>query len=181
MDLADLPESPELLSALKMAKQLLAERKADEAKQVLADAREFATHPVWRARLARMTTLTSYVASYWGAAQKRLATFKAGNEAVIGDKRVMVVEKSATQLIIRSAGRNQTIDLTALTQGQTERLADGWLDENAPSTKIFRGAMMAVTPGHDATECLTLWREAEASGEIKLHDLTLVLDELKEY
>lgn len=178
---SDTPPTSQLLESLQLAKRLLGERKATQAKVVLEEARQLATDPSSRARVARMTTLATYVESYWNAAQKQIASFRAGNEAEIGGQRVMVVEKSSEKLIIRTAGRNRTIDLTNLSQGLAETLANEWLDSTAPSTKVFRGAMKCVTPGYEVEEARQLWRETELSGEVKLGDLPKVLDELRDY
>ena len=54
-------------------------------------------------------------------------------------------------------------------------LADHWFD--SASSKVFRGAMMAVTDSYDKEEVRNLWRAAEASGEVQLGDLEIVLDD----
>ena len=55
-------------------------------------------------------------------------------------------------------------------------LADSWFDERAPSTKVFRGAMMAVTPEFGVEQAREMWRDARLGGA-ELNDLELVLDD----
>ena len=90
----------------------------------------------------------------------------------------MVVERTEEQIVLRIAGKNRTIDRREEQPIQLAmKLADTWFDEDAASTKVFRGAMMAVTPEFDSEDARALWREAEASGEINLGDLEQVLDD----
>ena len=89
----------------------------------------------------------------------------------------MVVENNARHLILRVAGRNKTYPIDSLPVELATELADRWFEANAASTKIFRGAMMAVTPGFDKSEARQLWRAARLSGNVDIGDLELVLDD----
>ena len=172
------PHRAKVMALFSQARQLLGERKTKLAKGKLEKARPYTSDTTTQLMLGRLETLTNYVEAYWKAAEDQLNSFEAGDEAQIGGQSVMVVERTEEQIVLRIAGKNRTIDRREEQPIQLAmKLADTWFDEDAASTKVFRGAMMAVTPEFDSEDARALWREAEASGEINLGDLEQVLDD----
>lgn len=164
----------ELLSA---ARRALSNRDTDLARQLLQQAKPLARRADDQAKWARLAKLTQHVASYWQAAADQLRRLEAGHEIELAGQRVMVVEVDARRLILRAAGRNHEYQVDDLPSGLAVALADRWFDPNAASTKVFRGAMMAVSSEFDRADAKRVWREAAASGSIDLGDLELVLDD----
>jgi len=172
------PHRGKAMVLFKQARHLLGQRKIELAKGKLEKARPFSGDPTSQLMLGRLETLTNYVEAYWQAADDQLDSYKAGSEAQIGGQRVMVVESTSEKIVLRIAGKNRTINRREEQPLRLAmKLADTWFDQDAASTKVFRGAMMAVTPDFEPDDARALWNEAEASGEINLGDLAQVLDD----
>lgn len=173
----DLERRANLGKQLTRARAALQKRDTDLALEILDASRVYALDPDEKAMRARLVTLADYVAEYWDAADDRLKKISSGSEVTLSGQRIMVVEKSDTRLVLRAAGQNKTYDVNNLPIPVSIGLAESWFDRTSPTTKVFRGAMMAVTPGFETSEARRLWREAQESGEISLGDLEQVLDE----
>lgn len=174
------PPSPEDLRQLGQTmisvRKALAERRFEEAKTGLAEAKSLVRTPRYRAMVNRLTTWATYVEGYWDAATQGLRQTQAGEELEINGKRVMVVECNDTKLILRHEGRNLEYSTEQLPLAMRTFFAERWFDPQAPSTLVYRGAMLAAS-GESTDRARGLWRQAEASGEIDLGDLELVLED----
>ena len=121
--------------------------------------------------------LITHVSSYWNALESELARLDAGTEIEIGGSLIIVVEKTSRELTIRAAGENKTYPIDKLPLALATTLADRWFDPNDDSTKVIRGAMMAVNPKYSKAEVREIWRAAEVSGDVDLEGLDAVLDD----
>ena len=175
----ELPTSEELQHlkvALVAARQALGQRDASLAKERLAAVGNIAKRQEDQAKFDRLTMLTDYVDGYWRAAGDSLAKLQGGTEIVVDGKRMIVVENGEQDLVVRMDGRNTTLEKGNLPMAMEIALAERWFDEGAASTKVFRGAMMAVTPGFDPNQARELWRQAVSEGA-EINDLEQVLDD----
>lgn len=170
----DLRELGQLLVKARIA---LSERRIDKARGLLALAAPLARRPQDVAKHRRLAALTGYVEGYWAAARDGLRQVRAGDELAIQDTRVMVVEKNEETIILRMSGQNKSYAINNLPLELKQYFADRWFDSSAASTKVFRGAMMAVSPGFEKGEVLQLWRHAQQTGGVDLGDLELVLED----
>jgi len=155
----------------------LTEGKIDEARALLAIAAPLARRPQDKAKHQRLAMLTDYVAGYWSAARDGLRQFESGEELELNGTRVIVVENNSDALILRMDGQNKTYPIHELPFGLRTFFADRWLDSSAATTKVFRGAMMAVSPEFEKEEIRQLWRRAQQSRDVHLGDLELVLED----
>lgn len=166
----------ELQNALIAAHNSLQNRDPAQAKQRLNDIRALPMRVADREKYDRLLVLADYVEQYWQALDDGLAKLQAGTEFVVAGTRMIVVENNADQLIVRSNGQNRNLPRNNLPLDVELAIADGWFKGNAASTKVFRGAMMAVTPGFEPDEVRELWRQASEEG-VDIGDLEQVLDD----
>lgn len=170
-------ELQQLGELLTKAKSALSNRDIALAKRLLSEAEPLARRQQDQAKFSRLTTLTKYVEEYWAAANDRLKSLRGGSEVTIGKTPVMVVERTDQRLMLRVNGENKTYQTADLPLELAMALADGWLNNSAASTKVIRGAMMAVSTKFNDQAVRRLWREAEATGDVELGDLEEVLDD----
>ena len=109
--------------------------------------------------------------------EKGLAQLSAGDEFQVKSTRVIVVHKDDNIIVLRVNGKNVQYSVGNLPIGLAIAMADRWFDASAASTKIFKGAMMAVDPNFQIEDARRLWREAVSDGGVELHDLPRVLDD----
>ena len=166
-----------LSKLLQGIKPALGRRDFKASEKLLADAKALASRPQDKDKLNRLAVLHEYVESYWSGLSKQLARLDGGSEIEFPNGRAIVVEKTRDELIVRHNGANKTFDLADLPIKFAVHLADSWFDANAASTNVFRGAMLAVTPGYSAESAREIWRSVDSSGEVSLGDLELVLDD----
>ena len=176
------PEVPEgeirqLNAMLAKARKAVEERDFERANEILEVSKRLARRQVDRAKHGRLELLAYYAGSYWQAVPEAMNALEAGNELIVKGKRMMVVENNEEHLMLRIAGQNRTYPKDDVPLSLEVALAERWFDADAPSTKVFRGAMMAVTPGFNPEEARVLWREAADAGYLKLEDLEPVLDD----
>ena len=158
------------------ARRALEDQDSAQAKRLLATAKSMPAREKDREKYERLVTLTSYVADYWKATDDALNRLNGGDELMIGERRIILVEVTADRLVIRAEGQNRTFTRDSLPMWFRVWLADSWFDANAASTKVFRGAMMAVNSEYGADQARKTWQEAQREGA-DLNDLQLVLDD----
>lgn len=162
--------------ALIRAHDALVDRDPQFAKQILADVKLLPQRSADRAKYDRLVMLADYVDSYWQATEDALDKLGGGSEIIASGKRMIVVEINQEQLVVRVDGRNTTLQSDNLPLALEISLADSWFDDTAASSKVFRGAMMAVTPEFGADEARELWRQARNAGA-DINDIEKVLDD----
>ena len=169
-------ELQRLKVALVAARRALGQRDASLAKERLVAVGNIAMRQEDQAKFDRLTRLTDYVDGFWRATEDSLAKLQGGTEIVVDGKRMIVVENGRQELVVRMDGRNTTLQKDNLPLALEIALAERWFDEGAATTKVFRGAMMAVTPGFDPNQARELWRQAVSEGA-QISDLEQVLDD----
>ncbi len=163
-------------SVLSDARAALENQEFAEAKRLLAKAKTMPAREKDHEKRERLSMLTDYASEYWKAVDDALDRLQSGNELTIGERTVMLIEINDRQLVVRSQGQNRTYQRDNLPMWFRVWLADSWFDKNAASTKVFRGAMMAVSSEYSEEEAKKVWQEAERDGA-DLADLPLVLDD----
>jgi hypothetical protein len=168
-------ELRQLTRSLRAARQLLSLRQFDRSKQHLARARQWAKTPELEAMVERLDTLHQYVHGFWMAVEDGTKDLE-NTELVVDGNRMFVVELNPQEIVLRVEGRNRRLDRNNLPAKLAVAIADRWFDQKASSTKVFKGAFMAVTPGYSQQQVRQLWRRAEREGA-DLGDLMKVLDD----
>jgi len=170
MNVIDEVELKKLATLLTNARQALSRQNMAQAGTLLKEAESVAKRPADMEKVGRLLRLTSYVEAYWDAANDGLRQLQSGSELTIGGEPVFVVQRTAEILVLRAAGRNRTYQCKALPIPLRVFLAERWFNSNAASTKVFRGAMMSVTPGYEFAEASRQWKVAEAAGKLSQQD-----------
>lgn len=166
-------ELVELKQALSTAKQAMAERELDAAKQSLAKAEKVAKLPEHKAMVERLKKLDTHLNEFWSAVGDSLKELKATDELMIGSTVVAVVESGPDLLVARVAGGNRRYRKLALPHGLALNIADRWLDKSNPTTPVLRAAYLAADKGseEEREQARQLFKDA------KLDDLAQVLDD----
>ncbi len=162
---------------LRQSYSAMAQRRWEEAKTSLSEARTLAGQSDLSARVERFTTLNDYVQQYCQAFNDGLEGL-AGSELMLQGDRVMVVEANRDNLVLRIQGKNQRFSCDDLPTEVVMMIADRWFDQRAATTRAFRGAFMLITGAFTAEEVRQEWRQAERDGA-RLDDLVQVLDDLE--
>jgi len=169
-------ELEDLGRALSTARTALSERNLDVAEEQLKLAEGLAQLPEHKGLVERLDKLREYVGEFWNAVRDALEALEPGQELTIGNTIVAVVEVTPERLVLRVAGQNRRYRLEELPSGLAIVLADRWFDASAPSTKVFKGAFMAVDRSYTPADARRLWDEAQRAG-VPLDDLLPVLDD----
>ena len=127
--------------------------------------------------LERLATLHDYVVQYHQAIEEGLQGIE-GQELTLNETIVYVVEVNDSTIVLRMLGRNRRLDRNKLPTGFAMAIADRWFDQKAASTKVFKGAFMAVNSRFSDDDVRAIWSKAAAEG-VDLGDLMLVLDDRK--
>ena len=127
--------------------------------------------------LERLATLHDYVVQYHQAIEEGLQGIE-GQELTLNETIVYVVEVNDSTIVLRMLGRNRRLDRNKLPTGFAMAIADRWFDQKAASTKVFKGAFMAVNSRFSDDDVRAIWSKAAAEGA-DLGDLMLVLDDRK--
>lgn len=168
----------ELETALVPIWAALQERRLEDARRMLARAQSIAAGSDVAARVARYEVLVDYVGQFWEAVDEGMEEL-AGNELQLERGPVFVVELNDTHLVVRVRGVNRRFPRDQLPPQLVLAIADRWLDAQASSSPVFRGAFLAVTPRFTRSQVLDAWREAQSRGA-PLGDLPAILDERPE-
>lgn len=168
-------EIHQLSDALVAAREALENRDPKRADELLRSVSDLNKRSRDEAKYRRLVALTYLVSEYWRAFEDALEALEAGTEISVGEQRMIVVELNSRELVLRYNGLNRTLSLDNLPTSLQVALADRWFDRKAASSKIFRGAMMAVSDEYSADQVRQTWRQARADGAKIDDDLELVL------
>ncbi len=177
---AELTESQriQLDQALDQVKRSLASRdlagaqgSMDQAKAITAGA---ARGP-HADRVHRMSLLCDYVHEFWDAVKEGMAGID-GQELVIGDLVIHVIEANEGGIRYRDRGINQHYTLYEMPPGLARLIGERWL-EKTPTSRIFVGAFMAVEPAYGLEKAREQWQQAREGGA-DVDELMPILDEL---
>jgi hypothetical protein len=166
----DMSRLNELMASARMS---IEKKTFDESNRLLQLARNQATSDEVIAKLERLQTLSDYVGEFWKAHDESLADLE-GTELTINDEQVFVVTVDSRRIVIRARGKNREYMVKSLPPKLVVAIADRRFDQSAATTKVFKGAYMAVEPAFGKESALTLWREAADVG-VEINDLPLVL------
>ena len=144
---------------------------------LISQARQLPLDDAGEGLVERLATLHEYVVQYHQAIEDGLQGIE-GEELTLNQTTVYVVEANDSAIVLRMLGRNRRFDRNKLPTGFAMAVADRWFDQQAASTKVFKGAFMAVTPRFSDEDVRTIWSKAAAEGA-DLGDLMLVLDDRK--
>lgn len=168
------PEAPlpmkqqvaELAKALQTAKLALSEGNVEEAKIELEKAKALPKLPEHEPLVDRMSMLVEYNAQFWGAISEAMKSFSDGTdtELMVGSQVLLVVEAFPEKIILRVAGQNKTYALKDLPGGIAVAIADKWLDESDPASRVVKGAYAAVNKAGNVDKARIMWDEATAAG-----------------
>jgi hypothetical protein len=128
-------------------------------------------------RVARLATLADYVDQFWQAVDEEITRIE-GTELVLDRTRVFVVAVRDQEIVLRAAGKNRTFSRDKLPSSVALAIARRWFDSDAPTTRVFLGAMMAVSTRFSHDQVRREWQAAADSGT-DLGDLPLVLDDFQ--
>ena len=171
----DAAKQAALKQALADARIALSERDLAGAQQHLNTAGANAQTPEEEAAVERLRTLRGHLEQFWEGIRKSVAELESGEELIIGDTRVAVVEASRERLIVK-AGVNRVFQIDEIPASLVRVLADRWFAKE-PSSKVFLGAFLAVDPKGDRQRARRLWQEAGQAGL----DVRGLLQELDEF
>ncbi len=167
-----------LATALSSARLALSEGNIADAKTQLEKAKSLPAMPEHKALVERMSMLVEYNDQFWKAVSEAMKTFQDGtdSELMVGNQVLAVVEGFPDKIILRIAGQNRTYALKDLPGGIAVAIADKWLDEKDPASRVVKGAYAAVNKAGNVDKARTLWDEAMAGG-LDIKALMPVLDD----
>ena len=170
----DAAKQAALKQALADVRVSLSQRDLAEAQRHLDTADANVQTPEDRAAVGRLRTLRGHLEQFWEGIRKSVEELESGEELIIGDSRVAVVEATRERLIIK-AGVNRVFRIEELPTSLVLVLAQRWFAKE-PSSKVFLGAFLAFDPKGDRQRARQLWQEAGRSG-LDVQDLLPELDE----
>jgi hypothetical protein len=157
-------------------RQALRQRKFDLAKAKIQSARKSSGGSSLAAEVQRVDALVQYVEGFWHGVDEQIKGLTVGDQTMLRDVTVGVVDKDAEKLVLRVNGENRTYARDDLPIGVAIGLAEAWFDAADPASKIFLGSIHVVHPKGDRDKARQLWQEAAQGG--KGQEVALVLPEL---
>ena len=182
-DVSELPPTVELSSeerrelkeTLSMAFDLLSEQDFRGSKSQINKAREIAQTSRYDEMVERLDTLYQYVQEFYNAVEDGFTQIE-DTELIVDGRRVYVVEVTDEHLVIRDRGKNKRHARADLSDELLVAIADRWFDQGAASTRVFKGAYMAVSAEYSDDDARRMWDQARREG-VDLSDLMLVLED----
>lgn len=166
MPLPTKQEVTDLAKALQTAKLALSEGNVEDAKIQLEKAKSLPKLPEHEPLVQRMSMLVEYNDQFWNAIDEAMKSFKEGmnSELMVGSQVLLVVEPFPDKIILRIAGQNKTYALKDLPGGIAVAIADKWLNESDPASRVVKGAYAAVNKAGNVDKARIMWDEATAAG-----------------
>jgi hypothetical protein len=167
--------------AMITARAALTDGNLEEAKSQLTQAEPLAKLPEHKQMLERLQMLENYVGQFDNALRESVKGFQSGTEIEVGSTVVLVVEvipnpEMPEALILRVAGMNKRYAWSELPAGLAVAIANKWLTQSDPVSKIVTGAYLAVARINSVDRARALWEEADQAGE-STRSLLPVLDD----
>ena len=157
------------------AHRALSEQGTERGEDLLQQLRSIPLGAKEEAMVDRFAMLQDYVSEFWKAVDDG-TEFVEGTELTLKQTTVFVVEVNPRTIVLRVLGKNRRIDRGQIPSGLALALADRWFNQRAVSTKVFKGAYMAVTPRYEVATVKQMWSDAASEG-VDLGDLMEVLDD----
>jgi hypothetical protein len=171
----DTAAAAELETALVPIWSALQDRRIDDARSMLARAQRLAEGSEAEPRVDRYETLIDYVTQFWQAVEAGMQGLE-GSELPLDRGLVFVVEVNSSHVVVRVQGANRRFPRDRIPPRFALAVADRWLNDQAASSQVFRGAFLAVTPQFTRDDAEAAWRDAQRRGA-PLDDLLLILQE----
>ena len=157
-------ELRQLSQALDTVIPALARQQFRRANNALRAAKEIARHPNHLRLVDGLSELIHYMQEYWAGMDDAWDDLKAGHELVVGTTRVNIVEITSERLTLRVAGMNRRYSRGEIPAGLQHEIIDRWLDDDAASSHLIRGAYHATKPDPDFEKAREAWQEAKLRG-----------------
>lgn len=166
---------------LKRSRAALARFDFVAAQSDLAVARRLPALPEQAAVVDRLARLGQWVREFREALDKAVQGIQPGSSISIPGREaaVGIVDTAQETVVLRVQGMNRTFRLNDLPPGLGTLLADQWLDQTAPTTRIVKGAYVLVNPNSkptDVDKARAWWQEAVDGGELPA-DMMAVFDD----
>lgn len=158
------------------ARVSLAEHDLESADGHLAGAAANAQTPEEHAVVERLKLLRAYLGQFWDGVRQSVATLQGGEEIIVGDTRVAVVEADQEKLIVKAAGQLRRWPIERIPASIVLPLAERWFNKNTAS-KVVLGAYLAVDPKGSPQRARQLWEEAARAGV----DVGPLMEELDQF
>ena len=112
-----------------------------------------------------LNVLKIHVGFYWAGVEEAWQALQPGRELRYRGQKGAVVERTDRELVMRVAGRNETIDVKPIEPWLEKQLADGWFDRDDAANWVSIGAREFVRPGGDVQRARRYWQRAARAGE----------------
>jgi hypothetical protein len=162
-------EKAAVAESLAAARAALGERNFKKASEQLDLALLEASSTETQTSVQRMQSLDEAVRAFWKAIGQRLAEMKPVDQLSVNGKEMVVVNVEPELFSVRFDGQTVEYSLTkpptakgALPVDMALWLAQDYLQEGDPNTKILVGAFLAVDPNGDRGRAQQLWQEASS-------------------
>jgi hypothetical protein len=172
-------ETAAVRKALGKALVAMGYRDWDTTKEKLTEAKSLATDELLKEKVEAVEAVSTGAKEFWRAVRESTKSLGAGQELLIGNTRVAVVEANDKMLILRVGGSNKRYPIDDMPMGLARTLASTWFDNNASSTKVFTGCFLFVEQNGDPAEVRQLWQSAKQEGADVGLLLPLLDDDLK--
>jgi hypothetical protein len=149
--------------ALAEARGALGAREVDEAKKKLASAKQFAQSGEDDTEIARMNSLTTYVAGFWNGVRESMKGLQVTDELQFNGTVAAVVDSDASGITLHTPGKNHEFTIRNMPASLAMTLAQRWFDQSA-ANKLCLGAFQAVDPQGDKGEARRFWESATSGG-----------------
>lgn len=155
----------------------LESREFEAAAEKLDEALLEVTDPELSAKLDRAQSCLYYVREFWEAVSRSVAELKGGQELMLNDEIIIVVEVQPDLLIIRAAGMNRRYRIRQIPPALAYQLADTWLDDDNPTSQVFLAAFLALDGKGDPDRARSMLQNAARDGlESEVQPLLDALD-----
>ena len=116
-----------------------------------------------KARVDRLGKMIKYLEMFWDGIGQAVGGLKGGEEFVVADTVVIVVEAGSDYVVVRAQGMNRRYATREIPHVLVMALADRWFADVA-SSKVLVGTYLAVDPKGDRERTRQLWEEAAGEG-----------------
>lgn len=172
----DAEAAQQISQALTEARQALSKRDLATAAARIDAARQYGGNQTSQQEIARVDAIAEYVKGFWNAVEEQIKGLAVGDQTMLRDAMVGVVDVNPEQLVLRVNGENRTYARDDLPIGVAIGLAEAWLNKDDPASNIFLGVIHVVHPKGDRAKARQLWQQAAAGG--KSQEVALVMPEL---
>ncbi len=161
---ATVDEKVAVAKSLAAVRKALGERNTTKAAEQLNLATLEAASPESLAAIDRMKTLESALDAFWKAVDEGIKGLKPIDELTYDGMTGVVINAEPGSLSLRIEGQSKEYTVNKLPTGLAYHLAERWLREGDPQTKLILGSFLYVEPKGDQQKARQLWEEAANQG-----------------